>query len=460
MERKESRVCDASAKKKVLPGYTKFEWDYYYQLAKAYYDHYGDLFISSSFKTFNGYEQVEDGICLGTWISWQRKNKLKEKLTKEQIEKLERIEMIWDIHHFKWERNYQLVKSYYEYYGHLNIPSSYKTINGYEQDSEGINIGRWIKDQRMAYVRLSEDRIKKLNDLEMIWDLHEFNWNQKYELAKAYYEYYGHLNIPSSYKTINGYEEDKDGIDIGRWLQEQKTCYDKYLKSAAERVQKLEAIGMIMDLQEVEWNRKYELAKAYYEHYGNLNIVSTYRTINGYEEDKAGVTLGRWIIDQRRCYNKYLKFSKERIRKLDLIGMIWVVRYHWDQGYALAKEYYNDYGSLSINVIDQNIGNEYIIKWFCKQREKYRGKNLVSSVLTDDQIALLDQLEFEWFEDNERLQKERIDSRSLCRKQIEILNRFKTYLNKIQLNGDSFSKEELNQGFIDELAGKQFIKKK
>ena len=284
MERKESRVCDASAKKKVLPGYTKFEWDYYYQLAKAYYDHYGDLFISSSFKTFNGYEQVEDGICLGTWISWQRKNKLKEKLTKEQIEKLERIEMIWDIHHFKWERNYQLVKSYYEYYGHLNIPSSYK--------------------------------------------------------------------------TINGYEEDKDGIDIGRWLQEQKTCYDKYLKSAAEWVQKLEAIGMIMDLQEVEWNRKYELAKAYYEHYGNLNIVSTYRTINGYEEDKAGVTLGRWIIDQRRCYNKYLKFSKERIRKLDLIGMIWVVRYHWDQGYALAKEYYNDYGSLSINVIDQNIGND------------------------------------------------------------------------------------------------------
>ena len=69
-------------------------------------------------------------------------------------------------------------------------------------------------------------------------------------------------------------------------------------------------------------------------------------------------------------------------------------------------------------------------------------------------------MEFEWFEDNERLQKERIDSRSLCRKQIEILNRFKTYLNKIQLNGDSFSKEELNQGFIDELAGKQFIKKK
>lgn len=88
------------------------------------------------------------------------------------------------------------------------------------------------------------------------------------------------------------------------------------------------------------------------------------------------------------------------------------------------------------------------------------GKDRESSALTDEQIALLDELKFEWFEDNARLQRERIDSRSLCRKQIEILNRFKTYLNKISLSGDFFSKEELNQGFIDELDGKQFIKKK
>ena len=44
----------------------------------------------------------------------------------------------------------------------------------------------------------------------------------------------------------------------------------------------------------------YELAKAYYEHHGNLEIPMKFKTINGYEPEENGVNLGTWIYTQRK----------------------------------------------------------------------------------------------------------------------------------------------------------------
>lgn len=76
------------------------------------------------------------------------------------------------------------------------------------------------------------------------------------------------------------------------------------------------------------WQDKYKLAKAYYEHYGNLEIPFDYKTINGYERDKEGFNLGYWINTQRRTYkgDSTRKISEEQIRLLDEIGMIWYFR--------------------------------------------------------------------------------------------------------------------------------------
>ena len=74
-----------------------------------------------------------------------------------------------------------------------------------------------------------------------------------------------------------------------------------------------------------EWNKKYELAKAYFEHYGNLEIPQSFKTKNGYEYDENGVALGLWIITQRQAFkgNVTNKMSKERIELLKEIGMKW-----------------------------------------------------------------------------------------------------------------------------------------
>ena len=64
----------------------------------------------------------------------------------------------------------------------------------------------------------------------------EEKWLYNFELARKFYEKYGHLNIRID-TTI-------DGVKIGTWLSAQKTAYRKGCLSK-EKILKLEDIGII-----------------------------------------------------------------------------------------------------------------------------------------------------------------------------------------------------------------------
>ena len=70
-------------------------------------------------------------------------------------------------------------------------------------------------------------------------------WQVKYNLAKKYYEQFNNLEIPRSYKTTNGYEYDKEGINLGTWLDNQKQRFNSLSK---EKKLMLLDIGLIIDL--------------------------------------------------------------------------------------------------------------------------------------------------------------------------------------------------------------------
>ena len=297
-----------------------------------------------------------------------------------------------------WEDMYALAKTYYEHHGNLNIPYKYKTVNGYEEDKDGVLLGAWIRNQRVAYkgqsnFRINGERIQLLEDIGMVWDVIDNDWNTMYTLAKTYYEHYEDLNIPRNYKTVNGYEEDKDGVLLGVWIQNQRQAYKgkKGYKINGERIELLENIGMVWNVLDNDWNTMYTLAKTYYEHYGNLNMPSVYKTVNGYEEDKNGVSLGRWI---------------------------------------------------------------------CTQRNAYKGKGRYK--ISEERIELLENIEMQWY--SEKLdcksQQEMIVGGNTDRKQIEILNRFRSLLNKLQISeSDVFTDkkdiDEINDRFIYQLNRKK-----
>ena len=297
-----------------------------------------------------------------------------------------------------WDMMYELAKKYYEHYGNLKIPRSFKTKNGYEADENGYNLGNWINYQRMNYKKgsLSEYRIKKLKEIDMIFGIGKQDaWNMMYELAKKYYEHYGDLKIPRFFKTINGYEVDEKGYNLGAWISTQRFSYKKGTLFE-DRIEKLEKIGMIFEnAYEDAWNKIYELAKKYYEHYGNLKVPQKFKTINGYDIDENGYNFGEWISNQRVKYKKGT-LSEDKIKKLEEIGMIFenVNDDTWNMMYELAKKYYGHYGNLKISInfktingykVDENGYN--LGTWVGSQRMNYK-----KGSLSEEKIKKLEEI--------------------------------------------------------------------
>ena len=296
-------------------------WEDKYELAKAYYNHYGNLEIHQSFKTINGIDYDENGLNLGTWISTQREKQ--NNLTEPRRKLLEEIGMRFEKNYsdIEWNKKYELAKAYYNHYENLEIPQSFKTINGIDYDENGLNLGIWISHQRQNKKKLSEERIKLLEEIGMRLKTkdNDDEWNKKYELAKAYYNHYGNLETPQRFKTINGIDYDENGSALGTWINNQRTIKEK---SSKEKIKLLEEIGMRFETRnnDDEWNKKYELAKAYYNHYGNLEIPQSFKTINGIDYDENGSALGGWINNQKTHKGK---LTEEKINMLNDIGMIW-----------------------------------------------------------------------------------------------------------------------------------------
>lgn len=311
----------------------------------------------------------------------------------KQIEQLKQVKKsLQAVNEEKWKRKYKLAKVYYEHHHNLEIPIYFKTINGYDYDEKGVALGNWIYTQRQSYNgqgtgKITEEQIELLKKIEMRFEIKnlEKEWNKKYKLAKAYYEHYGDLDVSYNFKTLNGYNYDENGIMLRQWINKQKQeCNEiENCKLNKEQIELLKQIGVKPKTKNIEekWNKKYELAKAYYERHGNLKVPTNFKTLNGYEYDENGVVLGIWLATQRQAY-------------------------------------------------------------------KGRG----SGTINEEQIKLLNQIEMKWFSENIniKLQKEEINEKNINRKKIELYNRFMDYASKYK-NDKLPSKEELNSNFIEEL---------
>ena len=345
-------------------------WEDYYELAKKYYEHHGNLEVQAKFKTNNGYEFNENGLInLGNWILKQRQNVLSES---ERGQKLLQIGMRFGNKYLSWEDYYDLAKYYYEHHGNLEIQTRFKTNNGYEYDETGkINLGIWIFNQRQKILPESE-KGQKLLQIGMRFENKYLSWDEMYNLAQVYYEHHGNLDVPAEFKTNNGYERSKNGkINLGSWIRTQR----KNLTPESEQGQKLLQIEMRFDNKKLSWEEMYDYAKIYYEHHGDLEVQQKFKTNNGYEYSEFGtINLGAWIFRQR----ERVILESEQGQKLLQIGMRFDnKKLSWEEMYDYAKIYYEHHGDLEVQQkFKTNNGYEYdetgkinLGQWIATQRK-------------------------------------------------------------------------------------------
>ena len=314
-------------------------WEDHYKLAKAYFEHHGDLLIPATFATSDGYTFDENGVKLGSWLFRQRNSF--NKLTSEQKELLTSIDFTSSVYDDRWLKNYEIVRAYYEHYGNLRIPVKFRTKNGITHDENGVRIRNWVNYQRMYFSKLTEKQQQLVTSIGLVLTTRKVHsWEENYKLAKIYYEHYGDLLIPVKFKTSDGYTYDENGIKLGTWMREQRYSFSKL---SPEKQELLKSIGFVLNTRKEGWLRNYELVKMYYEHHGNLNIPQKFTTKNGFTYDEDGVHIGYWLGNQK---NQFSNLPKEKQHLLKKIGLVNTRNEQWLRNYELAKIYYEYYGDV------------------------------------------------------------------------------------------------------------------
>ncbi len=341
-------------------------WEAMYGHAKRYYRQYGNLEVPKRYKT-------PEGCCLGMWIHTQRRVRagtVPGRLGEERIRKLDEIGMVWDrLRDKSWERNLSEAAKYREAKGDLLVPRTYVS-------ETGAALGAWIARQRQVRKKgsegyaLTEEQIRELDALGMVWDVAGEQWNRYYTAARNYSEAHGDLNVPVSYVS-------PEGVKLGEWISVIRN--NKAGRTlTGEQIQELEALGMVWGSRyEQLWEEGYRHAEEYFHENGNLNVPAAFRCEDGY-------ALGRWLVRQRNAVDE------ERRKRLEEIGMVWERKDSWSVRYALAEEYYRQHGDLKVpgGYVVQGV---WLDRWISEQRKKYR-----NGQLSREQIQALGRLGMDW----------------------------------------------------------------
>ncbi len=134
------------------------------------------------------------------------------------------------------------------------------------------------------------------------------NWDNNVRLSKMYLEENGNLLIPQDYIV--------EGVRLGQWISNLRNSKKGHgpIELTNERIELLNSLRMVWDVNEYLWEQQYLLAEKYYKENGNLRIPVGYVS-NGYK-------LGTWLKNQKVA-KKRGKLSKDRVSKLESIYVEW-----------------------------------------------------------------------------------------------------------------------------------------
>ena len=257
-------------------------------------------------------------------------------------------------------------------------------------------IGLDFNDTQRARTERSEGQQRARTEKRSRTERSEATWQSKLELLQQYREQNGHCQVPYSYETI-------DGVKLGTWLSKARVEHQNLIKGkpskiTQERVDQLEAIGVVWSVQKAplqsQWQSKFELLQQYRAVNGDCRVPQSYE-ING-------VKLGRWLQAQRRKYKKHksgkpANITQEHIDQLESIGFDWNAHeVSWQSKFELLQQFRERTGHCQIpckyEMDGINLG-----RWVESQMHEYKkhreGK---PSKITQERINALNAIGFDW----------------------------------------------------------------
>lgn len=178
------------------------QWYERYEELQTYISNHGDTLVPKAY--------TQNGLLLGRWVDKQRldykryhdRKKLEEKwkdieisdeevrkeieranslatgMTEERLRLLEEVDFVWNARNYKWNRSYLELCEFVQLNGHAHVREKV--------------LARWASVQRINYKKLqsgdrsplTEDRMKKLEDIGFLWDAPESRSKSKLKKRK------------------------------------------------------------------------------------------------------------------------------------------------------------------------------------------------------------------------------------------------------------------------------------
>jgi superfamily II DNA or RNA helicase len=259
----------------------------------------------------------------------------------------------------RWDEWYGRLKSYKDRFGDCRVPKNY-VENGYR-------LAVWVRNQRAARYKLSDERRKKLDELGFAWDPYSQDWDEWYGRLKSYKDRFGDCRVPKNYL--------ENGHKLASWVRNQRLTRDTL---SEERKKKLDELGFEWDPLTQDWEEGFANLKSYCTRYGHCRVPL--------DHVENGFKLGRWARSQR---DPRYPQSHERRLRLEELGFVWdTYSSSWEKGFSSLSAFRKREGHC--RVAPKHVENGYKLGfWVAVQRRRKLN-------LSEIQRKRLDELGFDW----------------------------------------------------------------
>ena len=300
-----------------------------------------------------------NGLNVGVWVDSLRRNK--DKLTVEQIRRLDSLGYSWDPHTDTWEQGFMALLQFRKSEGHCRVAAKFV------HKLSGFKLGSWVSTQRLKKSQLTADKVKRLDSIGFTWDPISEQWERGFAALVAFHQRQGHCRAA---KSTSGSD-----LKVGTWVAKQR---NNKRRLTVEQIRRLDSLGFSWDPHADMWEQGFLTLQSFKESMGNCRVPQTHI----YDNFK----LGSWVARQRQTKKQ---LSIEQVRRLDALGFSWdPYSEDWEYAFNLLKAFRKREGHC--RVTDGHMeGDLQLGNWVKKQRAL--GKKTQS-----ERLRRLNSLNFIW----------------------------------------------------------------
>lgn len=228
---------------------------------------------------------------LGAWVSIQRSQYKKGKLSSERIKKLENIGFVWDPISSAWEKSFSELEKFKKRFGHCRVKDSFK---------ESLPLANWVSRMRRDFNKLLPEQRERLIALGFTPSVRESLKDNYMEQLAKFKKRFGHCNVPAKWKK---------NPKLAFWVY---TIRHKRNALTKEDIAVLTKMKFDWDPLKTEWEVRFLELKKLFEKTGKTSVNT------GKHKD-----LAQWATRQRKS-KRNGTLNSDRIQLLTSIKFPWL----------------------------------------------------------------------------------------------------------------------------------------